>query len=106
MATTIITPDDLEQFKWELLADIKEFLDKRREEDLEKNKNRSSSGVEMKKWLKSHQVQRLLGISPGTLQNLRINGTMPYSKIGGILFYDKEVIEKMLEDNTRNKPIP
>jgi len=106
MATTIITPEDLEQFKWELLADIKEFLDKRRAEDLEKNKSRSSSGVEMKKWLKSHQVQRLLGISPGTLQNLRINGTMPYSKIGGILFYDKEVIEKMLEDNTRNKPIP
>lgn len=28
MATSIITTDDLEQFKWELLADIKQLLDK------------------------------------------------------------------------------
>ncbi|MCH2232746.1 MAG: hypothetical protein MK078_00735 [Crocinitomicaceae bacterium] len=31
MATSIITPDDLEQFKWELLADIKQLLDKKQD---------------------------------------------------------------------------
>jgi len=97
MATTIITPDDLEQFKWDLLSNIKEILDKKQDKPLPLQ--------EVKKWIKSHQVQRLLGISPGTLQTLRINGTMPYSKIGGILFYDKEIIERMLLENMRNKPI-
>jgi isocitrate dehydrogenase kinase/phosphatase len=44
-------------------------------------------------------VRKLLGISPGTLQNLRINGTLPYTKIGGVLFYDYEEIKLMIEQN-------
>jgi hypothetical protein len=49
------------------------------------------------KWLKSNQVRKMLLVSPGTLQNLRINGTLPYTKIGGVIFYDYEDIKKMLE---------
>jgi len=45
----------------------------------------------------------MLGISPGTLQNMRINGTIPFTKMGGILFYDSEDIRKILEDN-KNVP--
>lgn len=95
MATTMITPEDLEQFKWELLDDIKKLLDSKVDKPLPPK--------EEKKWIKSHQVQRLLGISPGTLQNLRINGTIPYSKVGGVLFYNKQDIEKILEHNMRNR---
>lgn len=94
MATSIITPDDLEQFKWELLADIKTLLDKKQDK---------VPPVKQTEWIKSHQVQRLLGISPGTLQNFRINGTIPYSKIGGVLFYKKADIEHLLEHNMRNR---
>ncbi len=94
MATSIITPDDLEQFKWELLDQIKQILDKKVDKPI--------SQEEKRVWIKSHQVQRLLGISPGTLQNLRINGTLPYTKVGGVLFYNKEDIEKILENNMRN----
>jgi hypothetical protein len=36
-----------------------------------------------KQWLKSVDVRKMLNISPGTLQNLRINGTLRYTKIGG-----------------------
>ncbi len=36
-------------------------------------------------WLKSSEVRKLLKISPGTLQNLRINGTLNFNRIGGIL---------------------
>lgn len=42
---------------------------------------------------------KLLGISPGTLQNLRINGTIPYTKIGGVLYYDHSEIMEVLEKN-------
>jgi hypothetical protein len=57
-----------------------------------------------KKWLKSSEVKNLLRISPGTLQNLRINGTLTYTKIGGIIFYSYEEILKVMEQNkvTRN----
>lgn len=95
MATSIITPDDLEQFKWELLDLIKQQLDKKVDKSIPQEQKRV--------WIKSHQVQRMLGISPGTLQNLRINGTIPYTKVGGVLFYNKEDIEKILENNMRNR---
>jgi hypothetical protein len=52
---------------------------------------------EVKKWLKSVEVRKLLNISPGTLQNLRINGTLRYTKIGGIMYYKLENINKILE---------
>jgi len=41
----------------------------------------------------------LLQVSPGTLQNLRINGTLPYTKVGGIIYYDTEEIQKVMEAN-------
>ena len=41
----------------------------------------------------------LLQISPGTLQNLRIKGTLPYTKVGGIIFYDSEEIQKVMDNN-------
>ena len=95
MATNIITSEDLEQFKWEFLELIKEHIDKRL--------GKITPAPEERQWLKSHQVQRMLGISPGTLQTLRINGTIPYTKIGGIIFYDKKNIQQIMEDNMRNR---
>ncbi len=89
MGATIITTEDLMEFKVELLEDIKDLLN---------NQNKQSN----KKWLKSNEVRELLGISPGTLQNLRINGTLPYTKIGGVLYYDHSEIMEVLERNKVN----
>ena len=86
MSTAIITTDDLYEFKMELLDEIKQLL---------QNHNNQSA----KRWLKSQEVRELLGISPGTLQNLRINGTIPYTKIGGVLYYDYNEIIKVFEKN-------
>jgi len=74
MTVEIITKEDLQTFKMELLEDIKKILD-------------ASGKLECKKWLRSPEVRKLLGISSGTLQNLRINGTLSYSKIGSIIYY-------------------
>lgn len=49
-------------------------------------------------WLRSSEVRKLLQISPGTLQNLRINGTLNPNRIGGILYYKYEDILKMLNE--------
>lgn len=86
MPTNIITTDDLREFKLELLDDIKELL-------------QHQNGHPAKKWLKSSDMMKLLRISPGTLQNLRINGTIPYTKMGGVLYYDYSEIMEILEKN-------
>ncbi|WP_026451459.1 helix-turn-helix domain-containing protein [Aequorivita capsosiphonis] len=86
MPTSIITTDDLRDFKMELLDDIKKIL------------NKQAFGT-LKKYLKSSEVMEMLRISPGTLQNLRINGTLPYSKMGGIIYYDIEDIKKVMTKN-------
>lgn len=89
MTLEIITKEDLFQFKNELLADIKKII-------------KSEDNVTSKKWLKSKEVIKLLNISPGTLQNLRINGTLTYTKIGGTLYYDNADIDKLLNTNKTN----
>ena len=86
MPTSIITTDDLREFKMELLDDIKNLLAKQ------------ASG-KIKKYLKSSEVMELLQVSPGTLQNLRINGTLPYTKVGGIIYYDAEEIQDIMTAN-------
>lgn len=86
MPSSIINTDDLREFKEELLEDIKAIIN-------------HQSGFKQKKWLKSPEVRELLSISPGTIQNLRINGTLPYSKVGGVIYYDYDEIAKVLEEN-------
>ena len=94
MEISIVTQGDLENFKEELF----QKLDTISEELLQSKPRKENEKI----WLKSHNVQRMLNISPGTLQNLRINGTIPYSKVGGVIFYEKEDILKVMEENKRN----
>jgi len=49
-----------------------------------------------REWLKSSEVRKLLKVSAGTLQNLRINGTLPYRKIGGSMYYRIEDLKKLM----------
>lgn len=86
MPAQIITTDDLREFKMELLSELKTMLT-------------SHSNTNEKKYLKSSDIMEMLKISPGTLQNLRINGTLPYSKVGGVIYYDYDDIKKVLEEN-------
>jgi hypothetical protein len=85
-----ITIDDLRQFKTELLSDLRTLL-------CEQNNQ-----VPQKEWLKSSEVRKLLKISPGTLQNLRVNGTLSFTKIGGIIFYSYAEIDKIINGNQIN----
>ena len=77
-----ITKKDLLNFSHVLLSEIQEMLGKTEQPA---------------QWLKSSEVRKLLKISSGTLQNLRINGTLNYNRIGGIIFYKYDDIKKMLE---------
>lgn len=58
-----------------------------------------NTDMKPKKWLRSKEVRKMLNISPGTLQNMRIQGHIPFTKLGGTLFYDSNEIDKILNDN-------
>ncbi|MBY0424169.1 MAG: helix-turn-helix domain-containing protein [Cytophagales bacterium] len=83
MPVEIITKEDLMRFKRDLLVELKEII--------------KEKTPEQPQWIKSPQVRKLLNISPGTLQNLRINGTLPYTKIGGVVYYSMDDIEKVMQ---------
>lgn len=82
----LITVGDLEKFKTDLIQEIKNIVSK------------STTGP-AKEWLKSTEVKKLLGISTGTLQNLRMNGSLSFSKVGGIIFYNYDEIMKLLKSH-------
>ncbi len=91
MPTQILTIDDLREFKTELLTEIRNIF----------NQQQSPAS---KQWLKSSEVRRMLHISSGTLQTLRINGTLPFTKIGGTMYYKLSDIEALLAHNFQKKP--
>jgi len=83
MGADVITKEDLEIFRVRLMGDIREIL--------------TAHPSEPKEWLKSMEVRKILKISNGTLQNLRIAGKLYYSKIGGIYYYRYPEIMSLLE---------
>lgn len=86
MPAKIATTEDLIDLKLELIDEIQKLL--------------TNKSIKVpKRYLKSNDVMELLKISPGTLQNLRINGTLPYTKVGGIIYYDAEEIQSVMEAN-------
>ncbi|SFS81905.1 Helix-turn-helix domain-containing protein [Mucilaginibacter polytrichastri] len=82
MPLEIITKDDLEAFRRSLLNDIQDLL--------------ANNKPENKEWLRCADVRRLLKVSTGTVQNLRISGKLKSRKVGGIHFYKLADIENML----------
>ncbi|HLY72004.1 MAG TPA: helix-turn-helix domain-containing protein [Puia sp.] len=83
MSVEVITKEDLEVFRVRLLADIKKAL--------------QPMNAPKKEWLRSKDVRKLLNISPNTLQTLRISRRLQPTRIGGILFYRLDEIEKMMD---------
>ena len=80
-----MSKEDLVALKVELIKEIKEILDEKTDEGISQQ------------WLRSADVRKLMGISAGTLQNFRINGTMPYRKVGGIMFYSRSDILDLMQ---------
>lgn len=55
------------------------------------------------RWLKSGDVKQMLSISHGKLQDLRDRGVIPFTKLGGVIFYDRREIEKLLLKGMQEK---
>lgn len=84
-----VTKKDLEDVKMAIMAELRELrglLEQAGEsEDVEK------------RWIKSYQVQAMLGISRGTLMNMRARGEIVYYRMGGLIFYSYEDVVGVME---------
>ena len=76
MQIDLITKQDLEAFKQELLAEIIEII----------------KPEPRKKWLTSSDVMEIVSCSASTLQNLRIMDIVKFTNIGGRLYYEAKHI--------------
>ena len=85
MSAEVVTKEDLQAFRIQLLDDIKRLLAAGQQKE------------EKSEWLKSGEVRKLLHVSPGTLQNLRINGQLQPVKINGSWYYNLAEIQKLFE---------
>ena len=83
MTVELITRQDLEQLKNELLAELR--------------LNRSAHNDES--FLKSGEVKDILKCSDSTLQKHRIAQRLPFSKIGGTYYYRLTDVEELLNSN-------
>ena len=84
MPAELLTTDDLREFKEELLSEFNQLL-------------QNLKLAEPKRYLKSSEARKLLGLSPNTLLKLRVEGIIPYSKINGIIYFDRDEIVAMME---------
>ena len=88
MAVEIVTKEDLQVLRLQLLSDIKQIL-----AGLPKP-------IDTQNWLKSGEVKKVLKLSDNSLASLRSNGTLKYTRLGGTYYYDFQHIQKLLEEKT------
>ena len=79
----------------ELLRQKRISLDDLTDEEIDTLVERSF----LKDWIDAQDVMSRLHISPRTLQTLRTNGTLPYSRIGNKIYYLRQDVERILKDN-------
>ncbi len=91
MNVELVTKEDLQQFRMQLINDLKILL-------LIKQNTKNE-------WLRSCEVRKRLKVSPGTLQNMRVTGKLNPTKIGGILFYRDTDIENLLNPTNEDSKL-
>lgn len=79
----------------ELLKQGKISLDDLSDEELD----RLVEHTFLEDWIDNQDVMQLLHISSRTLQTLRSNGTLPYSRINNKIYYRRQDIQQILADN-------
>lgn len=84
----LLSKDDFDRFKDELLSQLKEVQNSKLPQ----------------KWLRSKEVCEMLNISPSVLQQLRINGDIPATKLStGTWLYPYKGIVDALDAKTNSR---
>jgi excisionase family DNA binding protein len=90
MELKIINQNDLEQFKKELLTEVKFLLKEVIQEGIKKD------------WLTEYEACKKLDVSKSTIQNYRRNGVLPFSQFGNKIKYKRIDLQAFLESHYIN----
>ncbi|MFP7658483.1 DNA-binding protein [Chryseobacterium proteolyticum] len=95
MEISLLTKEDLQEFRIQLLLDIERILDEKIQpaEPIPKDVN--------PEWIRSKSVRAFMNISPATLQNLRVTGKIKFKKILGSYYYNLDDLKKLFENEKR-----
>lgn len=85
----VVTKDDLRQFRMLLINDIRKILQEA--ETDEKNNIQAD-------WLRSRAVRKLLDISSGSIQNLRVTNKVRFKKVLGSYYYNREDLKSLFNE--------
>lgn len=81
MELQVLTTEDLEKFRKQLITDIEKLI----------------NAKYPKRWLKTNEVMELLGLSEVTLQTLRNRGQIPFRKLGGTVYFNAEELDEYIQ---------
>jgi hypothetical protein len=87
----ILTKEDLKQFGMQLLDKMRIII---------QDTNNAQAEVLQSEWLKSRAVGKLMDMSAGSVQNLRVTQKVRYKKILGSYYYNKEDLQKLFKDES------
>jgi hypothetical protein len=90
MMSETVTKDDLRQFGLLLINDIRNIIEK-----AEANEKDTIDP----EWLKSRVVRKLMDMSPGSLQNLRVTGKVRFKMVLGSYYYNKMDLIKLFSED-------
>jgi excisionase family DNA binding protein len=64
---------------------------------------RANGEKTLQKWLDNQDMCEILNISPRTLQTMRDNGTIPYTRIGNKMYYKSDDLKRLIPLVTDHK---
>jgi hypothetical protein len=84
-----VTKEDLKQFGLQLMDSLRMMIQKAAPDKEQADPE----------WLKSRVVRKMLDISAGSLQNLRITGKIRFKKVLGSYYYNKSDLMQLFNEN-------
>jgi hypothetical protein len=88
MNVEIVTKDDLQVLRMQLMSDIKAIL-------VAQSKGALAPGVE---GYKTKDVRKILGCSINKLVSLRVARKVRWKKIGGTVYYNREDVRRLVDE--------
>ena len=88
MGVEVVTREDLESFRIQLLTDLRGLI----RAELFSRKDENAQGF------KTKDVRKILGCSVNKLVSLRIGRKIRWKKVGGTLYYNKEDVRRLIEE--------
>ena len=85
MKIEIVTREELQTLRLQILSDIKELI----------GQGVKTDETDMRGY-KTKDIRNILGCSYGKLKSLRANGRIRAKKIGGTIYYNKEDIRRLV----------